>query len=198
MNKNVTFALRFGAALVWLLTPPRMFLAQESTLQLDPARTEVGFTLGATLHTVEGFFKLKSGTIRFNPDTGAASGTIVVDATSAQTGNAGRDRNMHQKVLESQRYPEIVWTVDGFTGRVAAHGKSDLDVHGKLSLHGSEHEMTARVSLETEGDQATTTARFTIPYVAWGLKNPSTLFLRVADKVELDVRAVGRLTRAPN
>jgi hypothetical protein len=29
--------------------------------------------------------------------------------------------------------------------------------------------------------------------VAWGLKNPSTLFLRVSDKVNIDITATGHL-----
>jgi len=37
----------------------------------------------------------------------------VFDATRAETGNQGRDRKMHEEVLESARYPEIVFTVSG-------------------------------------------------------------------------------------
>jgi polyisoprenoid-binding protein YceI len=170
--------------------------AQDLALQLDPAQTEISFTLGATLHTVHGTFKLKSGTVRFNPVTGAASGTIVVDAASGNSGNGSRDRNMHQKVLESERYPEIAFAVDRFEGRVAPEGQSNLQVHGALGLHGSQHEMTADVSIQVAGDQATVVTHFTVPYVKWGLKNPSTLFLRVSDKVDCDVHAVGHLTNA--
>jgi len=39
---------------------------------------------------------------------------------------------------------------------------------------------------------ATATIHFTIPYVKWGLKNPSTLFLRVSDKVVIDIAAYTR------
>lgn len=171
-------------------------VAQDFTLQLDPAQTEIKFTLGATLHTVHGTFKLKSGVIRFNPATGAASGTVQVDAASGDSGNGTRDRNMHQRVLESARYPEIAFAIDRFEGHVAPQGESDVQVHGALSLHGSQHEMTANVSLQTAGDQVTVVTHFNIPYVQWGLKNPSTLFLRVGDKVDLDIRAVGHLTSA--
>jgi hypothetical protein len=33
-----------------------------------------------------------------------------------------------------------------------------------------------------------------IPYVEWGLKNPSTLFLHVGDKVDIEIKTVGRIT----
>lgn len=169
--------------------------AQQFTLQLDPARTDIAFTLPATLHTVHGTFRLKSGAVRFNPETGAASGTIVVDAPSAETGNSSRDRTMHGKVLESDRYPEITFAVDRFEGRLVPEGESNLQVHGALTLDGSQHEMAADVSLATAGGQATVTTHFTVPYQAWGLKNPSTVFLRVSEKVNVEMHAVGNLTR---
>jgi hypothetical protein len=43
------------------LAPPGQ--VQEFVVQLDPAQTKIEFTLGSTLHTVEGTFKLKRGTI---------------------------------------------------------------------------------------------------------------------------------------
>jgi len=30
-----------------------------------------------------------------------------------------------------------------------------------------------------------------VPYIQWGLKNPSLLFLRVNDHVDIDLRAAG-------
>jgi hypothetical protein len=38
--------------------------------------------------------------------------------------------------------------------------------------------------------------QFSIPYVNWGLKNPSTLFLRVSDTVEIAIHAAGQITLA--
>ena len=194
MKKDAIPVLGTTLLFCTLTTRPPLW-AQDSILQLDPAETTINFTLGATLHTVHGIFKLKSGVIHFNPASGEASGAILVDAASGDSENEARDRDMHRKVLESERYPEIAFAVDRFEGRVAPEGQSDLQVHGALSLHGLEHEMTADVSLQTAGDQATATTHLIIPYVKWGLKNPSTLFLRVRDTVEVEIHAVGHLTK---
>ena len=167
--------------------------AQETTLTLDPQKTAVSFTLEATWHTVHGTFRLKSGVVRFNPATGAASGTVVVDATSGETGNKRRDRNMHQDVLQSERYPEITFTPTRVTGSFVAQGQSRISVEGVLHLCGSDHSITLPFDVQTGAGDLRATTRFTLPYVAWGLKDPSTFLLHVADKVELSVAAGGRL-----
>ncbi len=171
--------------------------AQSVTLNLDPAQTKITFTLGATFHTVEGSFKLKSGTIRFNPATGEASGDVVVDATSGESGNDSRDRKMHKSVLESQNYPEIVFVSERIQGQVSLSGESHIQIQGLVKLHGSQHEVTLPADVQVSGNQLNATVRFAVPYVQWGLKDPSTFILRVEKTVNIIIHAVGSLPRSP-
>jgi polyisoprenoid-binding protein YceI len=167
--------------------------AQPVVVTLDPAGSRVEFTLGATLHTVRGTFKLKSGTIRFDPATGAAEGEVIVDAASGVTGNGSRDGKMHREVLESERYPDIVFAPSRVSGHLKPEGESKLQVEGTLTLHGSPKPVTLDAVVQITGDRMTALTRLVVPYVQWGLKNPSTLFLRVSDKVDLTLHAAGRV-----
>src|SRR5579864_1315447 len=167
--------------------------AQTTNLQFDPAHSTVKFTLGDVLHTVHGSFQIRRGTIQFDPSLGHIAGEIVIDARSGVSGNGMRDRKMHKEVLESERYPEILFRPDRIEGTVMAQGKSSVRVHGMFTLHGTEHEILVPTDVEIAPDHWTAMAHFTIPYARWGLKNPSTLFLRVNDSVEIDVAASGNL-----
>ncbi|MGA2594850.1 MAG: YceI family protein [Bryobacteraceae bacterium] len=189
-SRSLTPALTAAFAFCAVAAAPA--LGQEIVLDLDPARTTVEFKLDATLHSVHGSFKLKRGAIRFDPATGKIAGEIVVDATTGESGNEGRDRKMHQSVLESQRYPEIVFTPDHVEGAVAPQGASQVQVHGSFRIHGATHDITLPVRIQMTNRQAVATTHFTIPYVKWGLKNPSTLLLRVGDKVDIDATAYTR------
>jgi polyisoprenoid-binding protein YceI len=166
--------------------------SQEIVLNPDPAAATVQFKLPATLHTVHGSFKLKHGAIRFNPATGKISGDVVVDAASGNSGNDSRDRRMHKEILESAKYPEIVFTPDRVDGTVAPQGASQIQVHGVFRIHGAAHEITIPVQVRMANGQASATTNFAIPYVMWGIKNPSTFFLHVGDKVEIQA-ATGAL-----
>jgi polyisoprenoid-binding protein YceI len=164
------------------------------TLELDPANTRIEFTLGATLHTVHGTFALKSGTIHFDPLTAAVSGLIVVDAETGNSDNKSRDRKMQQEVLESQRYPEITFTPAKILGRVELKGNSaSVQVEGVFRLHGSDHPMSVTLPVQMRGNTLSVRTHLVVPYVAWGLKNPSTFLLHVSDTVDIDVTAVGRM-----
>jgi polyisoprenoid-binding protein YceI len=167
--------------------------AQEMTLELDPTKTTIEFTLSATLHTVHGTFALKSGTIHFNPETKAASGLVVVDATSAKSGNDGRDRKMHKDILESQRYPEITFAPTGFAGKMSSSGASEVKLDGIFRLHGADHPMTLTLPVQMSGDSISSKTHMVVPYIAWGLKSPNTLFLHVGDTVEIDIASSGQL-----
>jgi polyisoprenoid-binding protein YceI len=186
------FFLALFAALAALVLAPAG-RAQESIVQLDPAQTKIGFTLSDVLHTVHGTFKLKSGAVRFDPSTGTMSGAIMVDATSGESGNGGRDRKMHREILESGKYPEIIFTPAQVKGTLAPQGPSRVEVSGQFRLHGQDHEVTLPMDIKASNGQLQMAAHITIPYVKWGVKNPSTFILRVSDKVEIDIHAVGLL-----
>jgi polyisoprenoid-binding protein YceI len=171
-----------------LLVPALWLAAADAPLDVPPAQAQVSFTLGDVLHTVHGTFALKHGRLRFDPETGKASGEIVVDAGSGQSGSPARDRRMHANILESAKYPEIVFHPDRVDGRIAPDGASDATLHGLFSIHGEDHELDVPVHVEAAAGRYTATAHFTVPYVKWGMKNPSTFVLRVSDKVQIDVR----------
>jgi polyisoprenoid-binding protein YceI len=185
------FSLVFGSAL----------RAQETVVTLDPAHTEINFTLGATMHTVHGTFKLKRGEIRFDSATGKAGGAIVVDTTSGDTGNSGRDSKMHKEILESQKYPEAVFTpatVKSKTPRIIpAQGTSQVDVSGVFRLHGQDHDMTLTFSVSKDaGAQLQASTQFQIPYIQWGLKSPNTFLLHVSDTLDMEVHSKGQVSPA--
>jgi polyisoprenoid-binding protein YceI len=175
-----------------LLVPMLVLAGADTALEVPPSQGRVTFTLGSVLHTVHGTFALKSGRFTFDPATGKAAGEIVVDAASARTGNSGRDRRMHESILESGRYPEIVFRPDRIDGKVAPEGPSDAFLHGLFGIHGADHELSVPVHVDAVAGKYTATAHFAVPYVKWGMKNPSTLILRVSDKVEVDVNLVAQ------
>jgi polyisoprenoid-binding protein YceI len=187
----------YAASLLLLIALcPRVF-AQEVQFEFDPARTTVSFTLSDVLHTVHGTFKVKNGSIHFDAATGLAGGAVVVDATTGDSGSGARDRRMHKDILESQKYPEITFTPIRVQGAIAAQGTSHLEIQGTINLHGNDHGITITAEVQLASGQLTGKTQFPIPYVKWGIKNPSTLFLRVSPTVDIDIQAVGRMTGTP-
>jgi polyisoprenoid-binding protein YceI len=167
--------------------------AQQTQVTLDPTQTKINWTLGDVLHTVHGTFKLVSGNMVFDPRTGNASGEILVDAKSGESGNHTRDGKMQREVLESARYPEITFLPKHVSGNLVAQGSSTLQVQGVFRIQGGDHDLTLSLPVQVQGSQATATAKFDIPYQVWGMKNPSTLFLKVDNKVEIDISTVGTI-----
>jgi polyisoprenoid-binding protein YceI len=162
---------------------------------LDPAATTVGFTLQDPLHTVHGTFKLKRGTIQFDPVSGTASGELAVDAASGDSGSKGRDSRMNKNILETDKYPEIVFRPDRIDGKVALDGDSEVTLHGMFSIHGADHEVNMAVKTHFSANKLTADITFPVPYVKWGMKNPSTFVLRVHHTVDIDIHATATIQK---
>ena len=187
-RSRVAFLTIFGA----LLTA-RGAEAQVRIVELEPARTQIQFTLKDVLHTVHGTFQLKSGEVRFDPTSGTADGAVIVDATSGNSGSNARDNKMHKEILESWRYPEISFLPRKVTGAVSLQGAAQVQVQGIFRMHGSDHNLTLTIPIQTNGNQVSATTQFEVPYVAWGLQNPSTFILRVSNKVQISIAASGQV-----
>jgi polyisoprenoid-binding protein YceI len=202
------------AAGLCVLASAQPLAAQQAVVTLDSANTTIDITLGATMHTVHGVFKLKNGQIRLDPSTGVASGAIIVDATSGDTGNSSRDKKMHGEILESAKFPEITFipnhanvhtgapssaqtsqqTGTQLQALLAQHSAFQVDVSGTLRLHGGGHPTTLLISVQpTSANQLQLSTQFTIPYIEWGLKNPSSFILRVGDTVDIDIHTTAAL-----
>jgi polyisoprenoid-binding protein YceI len=172
--------------------------AQGSIVQLDPAQAKIEFSLSGNFHTVHGKFALKSSTIQFDPSNGKISGAIIVDATSGDSGNNARDKKMHREILESGKFPEIIFMPGQISGTVAAGGASKVEVAGQFRLHGQDHDVTLPVDVTIDGRNLQIATHLEIPYVQWGLKNPSNFLLRVSDTVTIDIQATGRVQTGGN
>lgn len=205
MNRKPRIFRKFSVFLTFsvlaamaMLTSVQTARAQELSVQIDPAQSKVQYSLGSTLHTVHGTFAVKQGSVHYDPSSGQIGGTIVVDATSGQSGNNARDTRMHREILESAKYPEIVFSPAKLTGVVAADGISRVEVSGRFRLHGQEHDVTLPFEVKSNGKILDITTRMDIPYVRWGLKNPSNFLLHVSDTVTLEIQARGRVQSAGN
>ncbi len=182
----------FLAALVILIGHLAPAQNRSMKVVLDPAQTDIHWTLRGGLHTVHGTFKLKSGEFLFNPKTGVAEGEILVDATTGESGNAARDKRMHDEVLESNRYPAIFYHPTEIKGPfTAGEGTQDLTGEGTFNIHGADHPLELPLKVQMRAGTVTATTRFTVPFVEWGMKNPSRFLLRVGKQVEVEVTAKG-------
>lgn len=159
----------------------------EIRIDFDPANTKVEFTVSDVLHTIHGSFRLKSGMIHFDPSSGAAGGLIVVDTVSGNSGNKTRDRKMHKEILESDKFPEATFIPQQVVGRLALQGSSKVQVRGVFRVHGADHELTLDVPAQVNGNEVKMQTEFELPFVRWGMKDPSTFVLRVKKVVQMSI-----------
>jgi len=171
--------------------------AADSVFTIEPSSSQVSFTLQATAHEVHGTFEVASGEVRFDPLSGSASGSIVVSATSGDTANRKRDKKMHHVVLRSSEHPRIVFRPVSFSGSFDPAVGGELQISGTLQLLGIDHPIELPVEVAVDGDALRVQASLTVPYVEWGLHDPSFFVLRVGKTVAVEIDLDGRLVTDP-
>jgi polyisoprenoid-binding protein YceI len=194
----VAICLASALALAEGLRSQRAVLAAspQIVLTLDPAQSSVHWNVDSTLHTVHGTFTLTRGLVRFDPATGKADGEIVVSARSGQTDNTSRDARMHKEILETDKYVDAIFRPTQVKGTVSRSGASNVTLHGIFTLHGSDHDLDAIVHIEMSPDSWKATCSFQVPYIAWGIKDPSNFLLKVKPVVNVGMETAGVIQRA--
>jgi len=180
--------LLLWTTLCWSLAPLAA-AAETWHLALDPAATEISFVLPTTVTDVRGRARLARGEIHFDPAGGRASGQIVVDAGSTRTGIELRDRRMHRDVLEVARFPTITFRPEAV--EIVTRGESDAEIllRGRIAIHGSERSLGIPARIMRDGEVLRIEARFSVPYVDWGMQDVKTLFLGSSPRVDVQISA---------
>jgi polyisoprenoid-binding protein YceI len=136
---------------------------------------------------------VQSGAIDFDRSRQSISGLVVVTAGSGNSGDQGRDKKMNTDVLDVSHFAEVSFVPKSYQGALAATGDSTIQVSGVFTLHGTPHDLTVPMQIHIDGATLTAKTHFTVPYVKWGLKDPSIFILKVAKEVDIDLTLIGSL-----
>ena len=172
----------------------RPTLAQHQTFTVNPDASEVKMKLNTTHEVVNGTFHIQSGSIEFDRKAQTISGSVIVAAGSGKTGNDSRDKKMNKDILKVDQYTTVSFVPKTYTGTIAPSGDSTIQVNGVFTLLGNPHDLTIPIRIHMDGSKATAKAQFVVPYVQWGLKNPSFLIWKAENDVALDLNLVGQVS----
>jgi len=186
-----TLLASLAATLPLLCTP--FALAQHQAFNINPDASTVAFTLASTHEITNGTFHVSKGLVNFDAASPNLSGLIDVSAASGNTGNASRDKKMLNDVLQTSQFADVTFVPQTYTGTLALNGDSTLQVTGIFTLHGTPHTLTVPMQLHIDGNKLTAKTTFKVPYVEWGLKDPSWFVFKVAKEVDVNLTLVGFL-----
>ncbi len=171
-------------------------LAQHQTFAVNPDASEVKIKLNTTHEVVNGTFHIQSGSIEFDRSAPKMSGLVTVLAGSGKTGNESRDKKMNKDILKVDQYTTVSFAPKTYAGTIVPSGDSTIQVSGVFTLLGDPHDLTVPIQIHMDGSKATVTAtaQFIVPYVQWGLKNPSFMFWKAENDVAIDLSLVGQIS----
>ena len=147
--------------------------------KIEVAGSSVRWELPATFEPIKGIVPLFQGTIEATPLSGGGwdvKAHIVVPAAAMRTGNRRRDRTLREKVLQTARYPEIVFDLRQFTGDLSKFRPGStfpVEVAGDLTVHGRTAAVQLPVDVSVFPGAVILTGSFPVHWKAYGLEDPS-------------------------
>jgi polyisoprenoid-binding protein YceI len=170
--------------------------------RIEAAGSVLNWDLPATLHTVRGRAPEVSGSIDAAQGIGGQwqiQARIVVKAAAMVTGNEKRDRTMREKVLETDRFPEIVFEsrqVTADLSRFKAGERLTAEVLGDLTVHGKPAAVRLPVEVSVFPDHVVLQGSFPLSWKQYGVYDPSFGIVTVKDPMKVSFRL--RATERPS
>lgn len=156
--------------------------------------SSVVFTSKAPMESFDGKTDKISGSISVDTDdlSGVLTMHMVVDLVSLDTGIGMRNTHMRENHLETEEFPEAVFSGHSIIQTSAPHlapGQPvELMVRGLFALHGVEREMDipATVTLAADGS-LTVESAFEVKLSDHEIKRPKFLVMKLADEQQVKV-----------
>lgn len=142
------------------------------------------------------------GEIQFDPahiEKSTMHLVIRADSLSVTDNISDKDRrdiesDMRENVLETAKYPEIIYDVANVSVNKADNGQSQVMLNGQLSLHGVTRSQKVPTTLVPTGDMLRAFGEFSLRQMEFGIKPVSAVGggLKVKDEVKFTFDIVAR------
>jgi len=189
-----------GAAIVALALASAAARAEEGPARplryrIEIAGSSVRWELPASFRPIQGIVPLFHGFVEADPVSSGGwdvRSRIVVPAASMRTGSRLRDRTLREKVLETDRFPEIVFELRRFTGDLSRFRPGEtfsVQVAGDLTVHGRTSPVQLPVDVSVYPGAVVLSGSFPVHWKSYGLQDPSfPVVARVKEPMQVDFR----------
>jgi polyisoprenoid-binding protein YceI len=181
-------------------------VARAEVYRVDPAQS--GFLVNTG---VAGLFKKfgrpltmevrnYAGTIRFEPGNPGASAvklqsqanSVALKTQVIEVDRMNIEMRMHEKVLESEKFPEIEYVSDKVKLWKTGANRYDADIEGSLTLHGTTRHLPLRAAITVHGNRLEASGEVAVSQKQFGIKTYGYEggALRVADEVKISFNLV--------
>lgn len=123
------------------------------------------------------------GTVRWNAQSGEASGKVCVDLDRFDSGNILRDADA-RGVFDTNQNKESCLEVD----RLSQSG-DDATLSGTLEISGTRRQIRFMGKLIREGSAYRYQGKLDTSFSEWNLKRPTLFFLTINDPIEVRIEA---------
>ena len=190
--RHVIFLLSFAAPVSF---PPAFAELQRFGLSPDQSQivTRTDDPFG---NVVKGILRLRQGEARgdMNRLQETATVSLVIDASSYNSGIGLRDQDIQEQYLEVRQYPVIRFDSAGIQKIERPSSPKEpwqITVRGQLDLHGVQREVTVPLRLLYQGNKIIAEGSFRLLLEQFKIPVPRLLVWKAGNEVQVDFRIVG-------
>jgi len=163
--------------------PPAKPVISRLTFMKD--RCVAGFDGKSTLHDFSGWTRSVTGSIEYEKGRLAetAKASCTIDARTLDTGDADRDKEMHELHLESAKFPDMKFEV----AAVKMTGAESMAMKGSIEIHGVKKDIEIPCTLKVRRDgYVYAKGELRAKMTDFGIKPPSKMgMINVEDEIRI-------------